>query len=108
MPTAARVARNEGLYREVNEQIRALEESFGERKDDSLASFVCECATTGCRAPVEMSLDEYRQARARPNRFLVAPGHVEPEFEQVVLRTDRYELVEKHGQASAIAADLAD
>jgi hypothetical protein len=111
VPTAARVARNESLYREVNERILELEERFGERERDreqSLASFVCECATTGCAARIELSLDDYRLARSKPERFLIAPGHVRPEFERVVLTTERFWLIEKFGEAGEIAADEAD
>ena len=105
MPTAARVARNESLYREVNERILELEESFGERDSEHLlAAFVCECATTGCAIRVELTLDEYRLARAVPERFVVAPDHVHHEFERVVLTTERFWLIEKFGEAGEIAA----
>jgi hypothetical protein len=105
VPTAARVARNESLYREVNERILELEESFGERDaEHALASFVCECAATGCATRVELGLDEYRLARAKPERFLVAPDHVHLDFERVVLTTDRFWLIEKFGEAGEIAA----
>jgi hypothetical protein len=109
MPTAARVAKNESLFREVNERIRELEETFVEREPgNTLASFVCECATTGCTTRVEATLDEYELARRRPTRFLVAPGHARPEFERIVLKTDRFELVEKFGEAGEVATAEAD
>jgi hypothetical protein len=109
MPTAARVARNESLFREVNERIRDLEEHFGQREPDhSLASFVCECATTGCTTRVAATLEEYQLARRRPARFLLAPGHARPEFERIVLRTERFELAEKLGEAGEIAAADAE
>src|SRR5262249_7144326 len=106
MPTGARVAKNESLFREVNERIVELEESLGPRQPDQLLlNFVCECATTGCTAPVEMSVVAYRVARERPSRFLVAPGHVDPDYERIVLETERFTLVEKFGLAGEIASD---
>ena len=109
MPTAERVAKNESLFREVNERIAELDESFGAREPDQLLlGFVCECATTGCATRVQMSVKEYRIARERPNRFVVAPGHVFPDYERVVLRTERFTLVEKLGLAGEIASDEAD
>jgi hypothetical protein len=109
VPIAARVARNESLFREVNERIHELEESFGARAPGAdMASFVCECATEGCATRVQMTLDEYQLARRRPTRFLVAPGHARPDFERIVWRTDRFELVEKFGEAGEVATELAD
>jgi hypothetical protein len=109
VPTAARVAKNESLFREVNERIAELEERFGARDPNQLLlGFVCECATIGCTARVEMSVDEYLFARERPDRFLVAPGHVDPDYERIVLQTDRFTLVEKFGLAGEIASDETD
>jgi hypothetical protein len=109
VPTAERVAKNESLFREVNEQILELEESFGTRSaEESLPGFVCECASDGCSVIVAMSLDEYRLARETPTRFLVAPGHADPEHERIVMRTDRFELVEKFSTAGEIAAAKAE
>lgn len=109
MPTAARVAKNESLFREVNERIAQLEASFGAREPDQLLlGFVCECATAGCIARVEMSVEEYRLARKRPNRFLVSPGHVDSDYERIVLQTDRFVLVEKFGLAGEMAGADAD
>ena len=105
MPTAARVAKNEGLFREVNDRILELEDGFGPREPATmLAAFVCECATVGCATRVQMSVEEYRFARQRPERFLVAPGHVDPDHERVVMATERFMLVEKFGLAGEIAA----
>ena len=105
MPTAARVAKNEGLFREVNDRILELEDGFGPREPTkTLAAFVCECATVGCTTRVEMSIEEYRFARERPERFLVAPGHVDPDHERVVMATERFMLVEKFGRTGEIAA----
>jgi hypothetical protein len=109
VPTAARVARNESLFREVNERILELEESFGDPGHGGrLIAIVCECATTGCTTKVEVSPEEYLQAREKPTRFIVALGHVDLEFERVVIETERFLLIEKLAEAGETAAKLAD
>jgi len=51
---------------------------------------------------------EYRLAREQPTRFLVAPSHVDPDYERVVTRSLRFAIVEKLGLAGEIATDEAD
>jgi hypothetical protein len=46
-------------------------------------------------------------ARSRPNRFVVAPGHVAEEVEAVVDEFSEFWLVEKLGEAGAVAESLA-
>jgi hypothetical protein len=109
MPTAKRVAQNESVYRAVNERIHELEQRFGTNATSAdLPSFVCECTTTGCTVTVPMSLEEYRLAREKPTRFLVAPGHAAPGSERVVVRTERFEIVERLDATRPTATDDAD
>ena len=109
VPNAARVAKNESLFREVNERIFELEESFGERTpDESLTAFLCECSRVECVTKVEMSVTEYRAVRARPAQFLIDPGHINVTYERIVRRTDdRFTVVEKLGLAGELAAEEA-
>jgi len=67
-----RVARNEVLFREVNEQIDAAAERA---RFDGPTMFVCECGDPNCAEPLEVTLKEYEAARADPTTFLVVPGH---------------------------------
>jgi hypothetical protein len=107
--TAERVARNESLFREVNERIVGLEEQLGARQPDmEFIGFVCECSTVGCTTRVEANLGEYRMARERPTRFLVAPDHVDANHERVVTTNSRFAIVEKVGIAGEIATDEAE
>jgi hypothetical protein len=109
VPTAGRVARNESLFREVNERIVELEQQLGERGSDTgMIGFVCECASVGCTTRVEANLAEYRTARKQPTRFLVAPSHVDPDHERVVTTNNRFAIVEKLGLAGEVATDEAD
>jgi hypothetical protein len=107
VPTGERIAKNEAVFREVNERIRELSERLRADAPTDLVSFVCECSAVECHRSVELTLLEYEDVRAEPNRFLVAFDHVwEPEFEREVLRTERYAVLEKLGEAADAAAAL--
>jgi hypothetical protein len=98
-----RAARNEALFREVNEQVRTLTGTFAAVGGD--ASFVCECSDDGCAERLQLPLDVYEAVRANPRRFFVVPGH-EDRFERVVERASRYAVVEKEGTAGQIAEQM--
>ena len=51
---AKRVGENEVLFREINERLRELGESFSLVSDTT--EFVCECANTSCTERVRMTL----------------------------------------------------
>ena len=104
MPTAERVARNEDLFRDVNERIRELQDDFAH--DDSIR-FVCECSDLSCTSAIQATRDEYRGVRRDATHFMVVPGHVEAEHERVVATNHRFEVVEKFGVAGAIAEERA-
>ena len=103
-----RRARNEAVFREVNERIVELENGLtGLGRDDSvLVGFVCECESEDCGEPLEVTRGEYEAVRDNPRRFLVLPGH-EPERElaRVVERHRHYLVVEKLGEAGKTASD---
>jgi hypothetical protein len=96
MASLERLARNEALFRQVNETIAELSGIW----DDAATAehpFVCECADLDCREQLQLSLDEYRNLRARNNCFAVKPGHeMEPTLEHVVGHHCEYVVVEKH------------
>jgi hypothetical protein len=95
-----RAARNQSLFREVNER---LEEVMGELS--MFHEFICECAEPECSEQLSMTHDEYEVIREHPARFAVMPGHVVSEVEQVVGGApDRYVVVEKIERAAEIAA----
>ena len=105
MPFASReerIAHNEAWARSLNERraewVRGREE---------LTEFRCECFDGDCPERVRLSAEEWRMARAEPNRFVVAPGHVAKDFEAVVTSRRRFWLVEKFGEAGKVAEELA-
>jgi hypothetical protein len=95
-----RVAKNETLWREVNERIREVTRYNGD------VEFLCECGDPTCAQPIGMSLGEYEAVRNDPTHFLVVPGHVIPDVERVVDTNTRYEVVAKRaGEPAAIAIE---
>jgi hypothetical protein len=93
-----RIARNEALFREVNERIAESAERF----DSDHAEFVCECAEQDCTERVDATLDEYERARADGAQFLMRPGHVDTSFERIVeQRGSRLAIVLKINAAIA-------
>jgi hypothetical protein len=89
-PRESRLARNEELFRAVNDRIAELSGDY----EDRLA-LVCECATLGCTTLLSISVTEYERVHGREGWFVVVPGHVDPK-EKVVERRDGYDIVEKH------------
>ena len=86
-----RIVRNEALFREVNEQVDALNEA-GPRVDSIPA--ICECGSAACTEIVPIGRQAYDSVRAHPERFLVKPGHEIPDLEDVV---------EEHGDWAVVA-----
>jgi hypothetical protein len=101
---ARRVARNEALFRSVNERIESRNESFGVALER--AEFLCECADPHCMERVTVTLGRYEEVRRIPTHFMVIPGHVSREFERVVEHIDGYVVVEKFGEAAKEALKL--
>ena len=99
-----RAARNQSLFREVNERI----ESTASKLSPMFTEFMCECADDTCFEYVSLTFEEYSSVRKMgPVFFFVAPGHVLPDVERVVGgEADRYEIVEKQEAAAEVAAEL--
>ena len=100
-----RAARNQSLFREVNERVKDVNDGF--RIFTALSDWVCECANDRCVERIVMSSEEYEHIRANGARFFVAPSaeHVWPDVERVVERQDRYWIVEKIEVAAEAATD---
>jgi hypothetical protein len=98
-PRADRIARNEALFRDVNERIRDLSEEAGRE----LVEFLCECGDDDCVERIALTPAEYERVRADPVLFAVAAGHVVPQVERVVAANERFETVRKLPGEQAIA-----
>ena len=98
-----RLARNETLFREVNERIEDLALTHDDA--DHVYEFLCECSNANCDLRLSVPLSTYEQARADSAVFIVAPGHDLPEIEEVVLRGAGFQLVRKQGEAAELAEE---
>jgi hypothetical protein len=94
-----RTAKNEALFREVNDRIEDLSQKFQVVPEHGEVEFHCECGRPGCDARVTMTLAEYAGIRAQDDRFAVFPGHETEQIEWPVERTDRYVIVDKLAEA---------
>src|SRR5215218_4880119 len=63
--------------------------------DTMIQTAICEWSDEKCVERVSVTPKEYGFVRSKPNRFLVAPRHNQPEIERVIYRHDRYWVVEK-------------
>jgi hypothetical protein len=92
-------AKNQSLFREVNERIEDLASGV-------FVSFICECADPKCDEQVSLTIEEYERIRSNPVWFFVLAGHVVPEIETLVQAADRYVVVKKIGAGERVAEKL--
>jgi hypothetical protein len=103
---ARRVGLNEALFREVNEQIRGLNEELA--ANDGTMTVICECADADCAERLQLRISEYERVRSDSLLFVVAKGHEFPGIEQVVEHADGYDVVRKKESEAAEVADETD
>lgn len=100
---ARQVGVNEALFRAVNEQIESLNQQLGTTRDMQV---VCECGNSQCVDRFGISFEVYERVRKDPRRFVVAPGHVLPEFEAVLEEHEAFHIIEKiHAEPEQIAEE---
>jgi hypothetical protein len=94
-----RNARAQVIYREVNDRIREMDESF--RSLDQTV-VICECGR-GCAERIEVPVDEYDRVRRESTQFFVTPPHFASEVDRVIEDHGPWLLVEAVGVAAEIA-----
>ena len=99
-------ARNQAVFREVNERIEQVAEDFG--PDRGRNRMICECGNSDCTEPIELTAAEYEQVRAHASHFIVALNHENPETESIVEQNDRFAVVETYAGASSRIARGTD
>ncbi len=99
---AERAAKNEALFRDVNEKIKGLTEA----QASDWASVLCECRNPDCTRMIDITLAEYEAVRARGERFAMIGGHEDPAIERIVDRNERFLVAEKIGPGADVARDL--
>jgi hypothetical protein len=95
-----RVARNEALFREVNERIEDV------AQDAETLILMCECGDLECRETLDMAPTEYEGVRGEGDLFLIIPAHQDLSLERVVKRGAGFLVVEKLGEGGDVARDL--
>ena len=101
-----RRARNEALFREVNERIEGISTEFAERdQQQERLRLVCECGMEQCAELIEATVADYEGVRASPRRFLVVPGHEHTDTALVVERNSGFFVIEKMEEAGEVAIE---
>jgi hypothetical protein len=99
-----RIGLNEAVFREVNERIENLAETF----DLEHLDLVCECGNGDCLERISMSRSEYEQLRSDPQLFAVYPGHEATDVELLVEKRGGYHIVRKNTGAPEEIAEQTD
>jgi hypothetical protein len=96
MDFAERAARNEEIFRGVNERI---EEGAKQHGVGAPLSFHCECGSASCVETVDIRPAEYERVARKRYRFVLVAGHEDQHVEQVVERHSGFVVAEKIGEA---------
>jgi hypothetical protein len=94
-----RIARNEVLFREVNERVSEVSDELPQ----SRIEFLCECGGIDCTETILLTRAEYERVRSDPLLFAVKPGHGAADVEHVIAEDERFEVVRKHEHEAEIA-----
>jgi hypothetical protein len=90
---------NESLFRLLNERLE--KRAIGER--ETTFEIVCECAQEECTTRITVPIAEYEGVRSDSTSFIVVTSHVDRSCERVVATKEGFEIVEKFGDAAAVA-----
>ena len=92
-----RRAKNEALFRDINERLKDLNDDFG------TSEWLCECSDLECVGRVELTDAEYEAVRRHGTHFVLLVGHEEIDIERVVERHAGYVVAEKTGLGGELA-----
>lgn len=98
-------ARNEILFREVNERVEEINDRLDGRSDEPGMIFVCECGNTDCHEQITMARTQYEALRGNPLHFAVLPGHEDMRIARVVEKHQGFLVAEKKGEAAELAIE---
>jgi hypothetical protein len=90
-----RIAKNDMIFREANEHIRAKADEYQVQIDR--IPFLCECPREDCTELVPLTISEYSRVRANGSHFFTLPNHADAELPlgTVIHREGTYVIVEK-------------
>jgi hypothetical protein len=92
---ADRAARNEEIFRGVNERIEDGAEQHGVVTP---LPFHCECGRASCVGTIDIPPGEYERVARERYQFMLIPGHKDAAVERVE-RHDDFVVAEKVGEA---------
>jgi hypothetical protein len=101
-----RLGLNEAMFREVNERVEDMNQTFA----SVTGSFdiFCECGDMTCTERITVPVDLYERTRSVPTHFLLQAGHEDPTVETVVETYEIFVVVEKEGVEVERVADQTD
>jgi hypothetical protein len=101
-----RIGLNEAVFREVNERIEQVAETFNLQEEQ--LDLLCECGRAECVERITLTRAEYEHVRAESHLFAIRPGHDEPDVERVVENKKGYDIVQKYKGAPERIAEETD
>jgi hypothetical protein len=101
-----RIGLNEALFREVNERLEDVNDTFS--SVSGVLETVCECGDISCSQQLTIPHQDYEHVRSDPTWFAVIPGHELASVELVVVSRDGYDIVQKRAGAPAAEAKATD
>jgi hypothetical protein len=101
-----RIGLNEAVFREVNERIEGLAETF--QLNQEPLDLICECGDATCVRRISMTRVEYEELRSESHQFAVHPGHEIPDVESVIARRKGYDIVQKDKGTPERVAEQTD
>jgi hypothetical protein len=100
-----RLAENEAIARQVNEQVEQLGRRWNAPGEP--LEILCECSLAECTQRLHVSLADYAAVREHDTRFLVVDGHMIEEIERRVGEAGDAIVVEKLGPGRDVAIENA-
>lgn len=94
------IAANEAAFRRYNENVNAGTVDAQGNQEDVVV--LCECGQEGCGQVLPVAGSEYERVRGDSRCFLVAPGHEQLDTEDVLEEHERFHVVRKHVEVTAI------
>jgi hypothetical protein len=100
-----RLAANEAIARQVNEQVEQLAQRWNAPGEP--LEILCECSLSECTQRLHVPLADYNAVREHDTRFLIVADHMIAEIEVRVGEAGDATVVEKIGPGREVAEDLA-
>jgi hypothetical protein len=100
-----RLGLNEAVFREVNERIEQVAETFN--LQDQL-DLLCECGRAECVDRITLTHAEYEELRSDSHQFAIRQGHDKPDVERVIAKRKGYDIVQKFRGAPERIAEETD